>query len=84
MGWNVPVIGINHLRGHLRSADLEEQRMHAVVEQPLGEVHGVDPQLLGLLLQRQDELVAGPTLRIGGVEAGLHQPLQQVVSYNFV
>ncbi|MEM1214496.1 MAG: tRNA (adenosine(37)-N6)-threonylcarbamoyltransferase complex transferase subunit TsaD [Bacteroidota bacterium] len=27
MGWNVPVIGINHLRGHLRSADLEEQRV---------------------------------------------------------
>lgn len=27
MGWNVPVIGVNHLRGHLRSADLEEQRV---------------------------------------------------------
>lgn len=27
MGWNKPVIGINHLRGHLRSADLEEQRI---------------------------------------------------------
>ncbi|MEZ4983997.1 MAG: tRNA (adenosine(37)-N6)-threonylcarbamoyltransferase complex transferase subunit TsaD [Saprospiraceae bacterium] len=27
MGWNVPVIGINHLRGHLRSADLEEKRV---------------------------------------------------------
>jgi N6-L-threonylcarbamoyladenine synthase len=27
LGWNVPVIGINHLRGHLRSADLEEQRV---------------------------------------------------------
>lgn len=27
MGWDVPVIGINHLRGHLRSADLEEQRV---------------------------------------------------------
>lgn len=26
-GWGVPVIGINHLRGHLRSADLEEQRV---------------------------------------------------------
>ena len=26
-GWNVPVIGVNHLRGHLRSADLEEQRV---------------------------------------------------------
>lgn len=26
-GWEVPVIGINHLRGHLRSADLEERRI---------------------------------------------------------
>jgi N6-L-threonylcarbamoyladenine synthase len=26
-GWSVPVIGVNHLRGHLRSADLEEQRV---------------------------------------------------------
>ncbi len=27
MGWNKPVIGVNHLRGHLRSADLEMQRI---------------------------------------------------------
>lgn len=27
MGWDIPVIGINHLRGHLRSADLEEERV---------------------------------------------------------
>ena len=27
MGWNLPVIGINHLRGHLRSADLGESRV---------------------------------------------------------
>jgi N6-L-threonylcarbamoyladenine synthase len=27
LGWNKPVIGINHLRGHLRSADLEMQRV---------------------------------------------------------
>src|ERR1051325_10246866 len=27
LGWNVPVIGINHLRGHLRSADLVERRV---------------------------------------------------------
>jgi tRNA N6-adenosine threonylcarbamoyltransferase len=27
MGWGVPVIGINHLRGHLRSADLEQKRV---------------------------------------------------------
>lgn len=27
IGWNKPVIGINHLRGHLRSADLEERRV---------------------------------------------------------
>jgi tRNA N6-adenosine threonylcarbamoyltransferase len=26
-GWGVPVVGINHLRGHLRSADLEEKRV---------------------------------------------------------
>ena len=26
-GWSVPVIGVNHLRGHLRSADLEETRV---------------------------------------------------------
>lgn len=25
--WNKPVIGVNHLRGHLRSADLEEKRL---------------------------------------------------------
>jgi len=27
MAWDIPVIGINHLRGHLRSADLEERRI---------------------------------------------------------
>jgi tRNA N6-adenosine threonylcarbamoyltransferase len=27
LGWNVPVVGINHLRGHLRSADLGERRV---------------------------------------------------------
>ena len=26
-GWEVPVVGVNHLRGHLRSADLEESRV---------------------------------------------------------
>jgi len=26
-GWEIPVIGVNHLRGHLRSADLEESRV---------------------------------------------------------
>lgn len=26
-GWGVPVLGVNHLRGHLRSADLEESRV---------------------------------------------------------
>ncbi|CAN5323968.1 tRNA (adenosine(37)-N6)-threonylcarbamoyltransferase complex transferase subunit TsaD [soil metagenome] len=26
-GWGVPVVGVNHLRGHLRSADLEAQRV---------------------------------------------------------
>ena len=27
LGWNLPVLGVNHLRGHLRSADLEERRV---------------------------------------------------------
>ena len=27
LGWGVPVIGVNHLRGHLRSADLEAKRV---------------------------------------------------------
>ncbi len=27
-GWGVPVVGVNHLRGHLRSADLEEKRVN--------------------------------------------------------
>jgi len=26
-GWGVPVVGVNHLRGHLRSADLEAKRV---------------------------------------------------------
>jgi N6-L-threonylcarbamoyladenine synthase len=26
-GWGVPAVGVNHLRGHLRSADLEEKRV---------------------------------------------------------
>jgi N6-L-threonylcarbamoyladenine synthase len=26
-GWGVPVVGVNHLRGHLRSADLEQARV---------------------------------------------------------
>ncbi|MDR0395313.1 MAG: tRNA (adenosine(37)-N6)-threonylcarbamoyltransferase complex transferase subunit TsaD [Tannerella sp.] len=27
LGWGKPVIGVNHLRGHLRSADLEQKRV---------------------------------------------------------
>ncbi len=27
IGWDVPLYGINHLRGHLRSVDLEEKRL---------------------------------------------------------
>lgn len=27
LGWNLPVVGVNHLRGHVRSADLEQQRV---------------------------------------------------------
>lgn len=26
-GWSIPVVGVNHLLGHLRSADLEEKRV---------------------------------------------------------
>ena len=26
-GWGVPLVGVNHLRGHLRSADLEQRRV---------------------------------------------------------
>lgn len=26
-GWGVPIVGVNHLRGHLRSADLEKSRV---------------------------------------------------------
>lgn len=28
LGWGIPVIGVNHLRGHLRSADLEQSRVN--------------------------------------------------------
>lgn len=27
LGWGVPLVGVNHLRGHIRSADLEEKRV---------------------------------------------------------
>ena len=27
LGWDLPVIGVNHLRGHLRSADLDQKRV---------------------------------------------------------
>ncbi len=27
LGWGIPVIGVNHLRGHLRSVDLNEKRV---------------------------------------------------------
>jgi N6-L-threonylcarbamoyladenine synthase len=27
LGWGLPVVGVNHLRGHLRSADLEQPRV---------------------------------------------------------
>ena len=27
LAWNLPVVGVNHLRGHLRSADLEQKRV---------------------------------------------------------
>ena len=27
MAWNIPTYGVNHLRGHIRSVDLEEKRL---------------------------------------------------------
>jgi hypothetical protein len=40
------------------------------VQQALGEVHRRDAELLGLALQRDDELVAGAPLGVGQLEAG--------------
>ncbi len=50
-----------------------------MIEQPLGEVHRVDAELLRLPLQRDDELVARAPIRIRGVEARLLQACQHVV-----
>ena len=48
-------------------------------EQALGDVHGADVELLGLLAEGDDELVAGAAFWVGEFEAGLAQALHQVV-----
>jgi len=53
--------------------------MEAIVEQALGNIHRGHALLARHFLERQDELVAGTPLRVGGHEAGLAQLSQQVV-----
>ena len=63
LGWGVPVIGVNHLRGHLRSADLEEKRVKypAVILLVSGGhtflAHMTDPQNITLLGSTRDDSV---------------------------
>ena len=61
------------------SGKVGRRRVKAVIEQPLGEVHGGDVELARLALERDDELVARAALRVGRIEAGLLQALQQIV-----
>lgn len=58
LGWSIPVIGVNHLRGHLRSADLEEARVTypAVVLLASG-----GHTILAHLPDRHDAIVLGRT-----------------------
>ncbi|MBC6440426.1 MAG: tRNA (adenosine(37)-N6)-threonylcarbamoyltransferase complex transferase subunit TsaD [Rhodospirillales bacterium] len=61
--WDVPVIGVNHLRGHLRSADLEERRVtfpatillvsggHSII------AHMEDPSAIRVLGSTRDDSV---------------------------
>src|SRR5437588_813955 len=53
--------------------------MEAVVEQPLGEVHGGDVELARLALERHDELVARGAARIRNVEARGPEARHEVV-----
>ena len=53
--------------------------MESVVEQTFGEVHGGHAELLGLALEGHDELVAGATLWVGGLEALGLEPSHQIV-----
>lgn len=63
LGWDVPVIGINHLRGHLRSADLEEKRVNypAIILLVSGGhtflAHMTSPQDITLLGSTRDDSV---------------------------
>src|SRR6185436_7537323 len=59
--------------------EVSGRRVEAVIEQPLGEVHRVDAELLRLPLERDDELVARTTSRVGGVESCLLQTREHVV-----
>ena len=59
--------------------EVGRRRVEAVVEQPLGEVHGGDAEGLGLVPEGDDELVAGGPLRIRQFEPGGGQPHHHVV-----
>src|SRR5262245_24499367 len=59
--------------------EVRRRRVEAVVEQALGEVHGVHAHLFRLTLERDDELVTGAAPRVRGVEARLLQARQHVV-----
>src|SRR6185437_10788818 len=64
--------------GH-EEREIGRRRVHAVIEQPLGEIHGSDPELLRLAPERNDELLGRPAVRIGRIEARARQLRQQVV-----
>ena len=63
IGWGIPVIGVNHLRGHLRSADLEQKRVNypAIILLVSGGhtflAHMIDPQNITLLGSTRDDSV---------------------------
>lgn len=84
MGWNVPVIGINHLRGHLRSADLEEQRVTypALILLVSGGhtflAHVADPNTITLLGATRDDSVGEAYDKVGRM-LGLGYPGGPVV-----
>jgi N6-L-threonylcarbamoyladenine synthase len=84
MGWGVPVIGINHLRGHLRSADLEEQRVTypALILLVSGGhtflAHVADPNTITLLGATRDDSVGEAYDKVGRM-LGLGYPGGPVV-----
>ena len=71
LGWGLPVIGINHLRGHLRSADLEERRVRypAVILLVSGGhtflAHMKDPADISLLGATRDDSVGEAYDKVG-------------------